>query len=126
MAVAGGVEGWRAYRPDNARSPASSPAGSPVVAPLPVAAPPSEAREAALPSGTCRLNVATEPRGAEVWRNGVRIGATPVEFVAVCGEPFRLELKLQGYRAFDDEIVVHSQDSSFTHKFDHGVSGQKK
>jgi hypothetical protein len=59
--------------------------------------------------------IRSEPQGATVFRNGARLGETPISLVVRPSEPFvRVELRLSGYQPLAAELT--SKDGERTLK----------
>ena len=75
-----------------------------------------------------RLEVASDPPGAEVYLEGEAKGQTPYKDKVAAGE-FRLELKLDGYKAAKQSVQVKSKETttvSFTLERDYPMNPYKK
>jgi hypothetical protein len=55
-----------------------------------------------------RRRVESEPTGAEVLRDGVALGITPLELELAEGEVARLELRRRGHRSVTEQVTAES------------------
>jgi hypothetical protein len=53
------------------------------------------------------LTVQSEPPGADIWLNGVQATQTPDSFKILTGDSVILELKMKGYKAYNDTIQLN-------------------
>ena len=59
--------------------------------------------------------IRSEPRGATVFRDGARLGETPISLLVKPTEPFvRVELRLSGYQPLAAELTAKDGERTFT------------
>jgi eukaryotic-like serine/threonine-protein kinase len=98
--------------------PALLPDAAAATAPVPQPTAPSDspAQERVLAEGPDPAVVAirSEPRGAVVFRNGTRLGETPISLLVEPSEPFvRVELRLTGYQPLAAELTSKDGERTF-------------